>query len=122
MSADKNVNPDLTDFEPPRKRAKASTSCSGSRFKAPVINEEMNTYCKGYVPQNTQKCTSLAVKFFSEWSAQRNTSFSGDKCPEDLLERPNVQRLNYWLSRFVIEVRKQNGLPYLPKSIQLRLA
>ena len=54
MSADKNDDPDLTDFEPPRKRAKASTSWSGSRFKVPVMNEEMNTYCNEYVSQNTK--------------------------------------------------------------------
>ena len=79
MSAYKNIDPDLTDFEPPRRRAKASMSCSGSRFKAPVMNEEMNTYCKGYVPENAQRCTARAVKFYSEWRAQRNTCVSGDK-------------------------------------------
>ena len=88
------------------------------------MNEEMNTYCKGYmyVPQNTQRCTAWAVKAFPEWTAQRNTCASGDKCPEDLLECPNVQQLNLWLSRFVTEVRKQDGLLSPPKSIQLILA
>ena len=47
---------------------------------------------------------------------------SGNECPMNLLTSLNVQQLHYWLSRFVTEVRKQDGLPYPPRTIQQILA
>jgi len=45
-----------------------------------------------------------------------------EQCPENLLEVPTVERLNYWLSRFVVEVYREDGKPYLPGSINNILA
>ena len=41
------------------------------------------------------------------------------RCPEDLLERPDKGKLNHWLSRFVAEVRNKKGEPYAPRTIVL---
>ena len=41
------------------------------------------------------------------------------RCPEDLLERPDEGKLNHWLSRFVAEVRNKKGEPYAPRTIVL---
>jgi hypothetical protein len=41
------------------------------------------------------------------------------RCPEDLLERPDKGKLNHWLSRFVAEVRNKKGEPYTPRTIVL---
>ena len=38
-------------------------------------------------------------------------------CPEDLLENPVMDDLNYWLARFVAEVRNHEGGRYTPRSI-----
>ena len=46
----------------------------------------------------------------------------GEECPRDLLDNPNVAKLNFWLPRFVSEVYKQDGKPYSPKSIHQLLA
>ena len=57
---------------------------------------------------------------FREWRSARNRkSAEEDKrqCPEDLLEHPVIQELNYWISRFVAEVRNKKGEPYLPRTI-----
>ena len=35
----------------------------------------------------------------------------------DILERPNASVLNFWLARFIAEVRRSDGKPYPPKSI-----
>ena len=43
-------------------------------------------------------------------------------CPDNILEAPQPDKLNYWLSRFVNEVRKQNGDPYPPKTVHQILA
>ena len=37
-------------------------------------------------------------------------------CPEDLLENPVMDDLNYWLARFVAEVRNHEGGHYTPRS------
>ena len=62
MLTNENVNPNVVNFQPPRKKAKVSTSSSGTQFKAPETNKEMVAYSKGYVPQNMQQNTAWEVK------------------------------------------------------------
>ncbi len=66
---------------------------------------------------------------FLEWRAERNRkaaltpeSGSREECPEDHLDNPDTQKLNYWLSRFVTKVRRQDGQPYPPRSVHQILA
>ena len=87
-----------------------------------MSDEEMAEISTAFVPSNTVKNTQWALACFSEWRSARNKSFSvgsgGQRvCPVDLLENPVVEDLNYWLSRFVAEVRNQEGKPYSPRSI-----
>ena len=92
-----------------------------NRFTAPHSPTTMRKICQGYIPPNTSKSTSWAVRVFQSWREQRNKSIS-ELCPEKLLEEPTVENLNYWLSRFVIEVRREDGKPYPPASINNILA
>ena len=46
----------------------------------------------------------------------------GEQCPQDLLEHPDPAKLNYWLSRFMTEVRKKDNSPNPPRSLHLILA
>ena len=62
------------------------------------------------------------MRVFTEWRAERNLRDPENHCLEDLVEKPDVDKLNYWLCRFVTEVRKKDGQPYLPKTIQHILA
>ena len=56
-------------------------------------------------------------------SARNKTASDGDKrCPENLLDKPEVEKVNYWMSRFVAEVRNRKGEPYPPRSIHQLLA
>ena len=59
------------------------------------------------------------MRVVQEWKAKRSKG-DAEKCPEDLLDNPDIQ--NYWLSRFVAEIRKQDGQPYLPRTIHQILA
>jgi len=54
------------------------------------------------------------MRVFQEWKAERSKG--------DLLDNPDIQNLNYWLSRFVTEIRKQDGQPYPPRTIHQILA
>ena len=89
--------------EPPEKRDRkdhAFSPAKSSRFPEPTGSPTMKTICKGYVPRNTDKATSWALRVFNAWRNERNC-VSTDKCPENLLESPDVGNLNRWLSRFV---------------------
>lgn len=79
----------------------------------------MSIITKGYVPENTKKCTSWAVKVFNEWKSSR---IDDKKCPDNLLGLPVDSDLNYWMPLFINEVRKADGEPYPPRSINLLLA
>ena len=97
----------LTMEEPPTKKARrdhVSTPEKSSvvRFPSPTGSPAMKTICKGYIPKNTDKATAWALRVFNAWRSERNL-LSGDKCPDNLLESPDVGNLNRWLSRFVVE-------------------
>ena len=54
---------------------------------------------------------------FKDWRKHRNSLSGEEKCPDDLLEKPVA---DYWLSRFVVEVRCSDGEPY-PASMLYQL-
>lgn len=93
----------------------------GWRFKAPHSPTTMAKICWEYVPQNTAKSTTWALQVFQAWRDQHNKNVA-EQCPENLLEAPTVDRLNYWLSRFVVEAHRKDGKPYPPGSINNILA
>ena len=89
------------------------------RFKRPNNDIEIAKIAKKAVPANTTKNTTWAVRVLEEWMASRNKASCDNKCPEDLLDNPDVEKINYWLST---EVRKADGSEYPPRSINLILA
>ena len=105
-----NVEP-----EPKKLRLSLQKPRPKSRFER-VDEKEMSVICKGYIPPNTEKNTRWGVTVFNDWKSSRNRE-SEEKCPDDILERPEALKLNFWLSRFVAEVRRSDGKPYPPKSI-----
>ena len=87
----------------------------------PVSPGKMGTIWKGVIPTNTKKSTSWAVGVF-EWRKERNKDATCENCPLTLLEEPDARSLNYWLSRFVVEMRRVYPYPvssnhYPPTSI-----
>ena len=112
-----NIDPD-SDFKP-LKRKKVSKCEPSKRFKTATSEEEINVITKGYIPNNTKRSTSWSVKVFNEWRCAREGL---KKCPENLFQSPVPEDLNYWLPRFINEVRKSDGDPYPPRSIHQILA
>ena len=62
------------------------------------------------------------MRVFCEWRDQRNSKEDSCYCPDDLLDDPVPEKLNYWLCRFISEVRRQDGNPYPPRTINQILA
>ena len=53
MAGKENLDHDLGDFQPPKKKAK-TTRESGARFKCHTSDEEIAVLSKGFVPANTR--------------------------------------------------------------------
>ena len=56
------------------------------------------------------------MKTFAAWREYHNGHFD-NKCPEDLLEAADPKLLDKWLSTFIVEIRRADGHPYPPKTL-----
>ena len=45
-----------------------------------------------------------------------------EKCPLDIFEMPDTEKLNRWLSHFVVQARRQDGEPYPARLLYLLLS
>ena len=102
----------------------AKNDCSGSakssRFDFNIMDDDFEDLQAGYQPKTTIRNTVWSVKVSNSWVEDRNSAFS-EKVPTDLLEGKDLSSLGNWLGRFVVEVRRQDGKHYPPKTLQLLL-
>ena len=112
------------DFQPPKKRQKVPASLKGKqRFTEMVSSEQLETISKGFVPKNTEKNMKWAVSTFKQWIVSRNQrSAVGETIDVDILSKPvdkdsGCTELCRVLCLFIVEARKTNGEPYLPKTV-----
>ena len=105
----------------PAKRLKLSLSKEKPRFASPLPEDPMTEISKGKKCINTERSTTWATGVFKQWLEQRNQLSPADVCPEDFLElrhSEDVNRLQKWLCRFIVEARKQDGQSYPTTSLQ----
>ncbi|CAG2192830.1 5-phosphohydroxy-L-lysine phospho-lyase,Alanine--glyoxylate aminotransferase 2-like,Ethanolamine-phosphate phospho-lyase homolog 1,Ethanolamine-phosphate phospho-lyase [Mytilus edulis] len=84
-----------------------------NRFSTCVSADEIDKLITSQTNPNTQKNTKWAIKVFNEWRAARRQN--GVEIT-DLLTM-DVNTMDYWLQRFVLEARKKTGDEYPPKSL-----
>ena len=89
---------------------------STKRFKFST-EDEISSLSKGVKPLNTSRQTRWALKTFKAWCDARNSDSQVDSVPDNLLETQDVAALSKHLSRFVVEVRKENGEHYPPATV-----
>ena len=92
-----------------------------TRFNVITSAEELATYSKGFVPQNTLANNEWAVRNFSEWAEWRCKSYPDDPIPENILTCADASTLNKWLSLYIIETRKRDGQRYPSSTLNLLL-
>ena len=87
---------------------------SGERFSF-VEQKDVEATREGNIPANTKRHTLWSTNCYMKWAEARETEFR-DFEPEDArfrtipkLENITVDEINYWLSRFALEVRKRDG-------------
>ena len=71
------------------------------------------------IPPKTEDATKWATKTWYTWAAQRTIS-DEEWTVADIMHLSSVKidemtekHLNYWIPRFILEVRKKNSEPYL---------
>ena len=91
-----------------------------SRFADPVSDNRESELRSSAVPEKTKATTQWGVRVWRDWAQARIT------LPTDLVNRvapcsPLMDMppddLAYWMGKFVLEVRKQDGKEYPPKSL-----
>ena len=117
MDSDENEAPQ------PRKRLSLQKEDSGQSVFL-LVAEEV-TLSDKCVPKNTAVSTKLAVSNFESWHEERNEQFNHEpnrQVPDGLLlGSSDSTALCKWLSLYVGEARKQDGSPFLHKSLYLLL-
>jgi len=103
------------------------------RFRSPKSKEEETSLVSEATPKATQYNPKWDRKVFEEWQQRRQSTcamfevvgVADLKCEDvqDLTVSLDWHRskntLNFWLSKFVCEVAKQNGERYPPNSLYL---
>ncbi len=86
---------------------------ASDRFALPVSDSAELKLRKDAVPIKT---TDWGIKLWTEWASTRE-NIPGKVSPTTpLLEMP-TEDFAYLLAKFVLEVRKENGCEYLPKTL-----
>ena len=67
------------DFQPPRKKAKRTKVAIDKRFDEAKGADEVAGITKGYVPPNTAKNTTWAMRVFEEWRCAQKKKYTGDE-------------------------------------------
>ncbi len=87
-----------------------------SRFAAPVSDSKELKLRSSAIPVKTNACTEWGVKLWADWSRARAVEVDRVNPTTPLLQMP-VPDFAYWLGKFVLEIRKQTGTEYPPKTL-----
>ena len=89
-------------------RPEVEMETKNERFE-PVPDDKIQRLKDSQRNPYTRQNTKWAVETFNKWRAAR------DNVP--LLTEMNSESINYWMKGFVLEVRKQDGSEYPPRSL-----
>ena len=81
------------------------------RFAPPKTEEEIEKARISSIPKRTREDTAYCVRLWLSWSEYR-TATTGVPVPSLAILSATTQDLQYWLIRFIHEIRKKNGSEY----------
>ena len=87
-----------------------------SRFKEPVTTNEIEQREKDRIPKKTRQSTAWSVNVYRAWATHRNDQI--DTLQDDYpsvpvdLKTSTAEEINYWMTRFILEVMRSDGKPY----------
>ncbi|XP_062606633.1 uncharacterized protein LOC134268405 [Saccostrea cucullata] len=103
------------DLDFPDSKAFVKESAASNRFITPLSETETKDLIESHENRNTKKNTAWAFRVFESWRSHRNDSGEIVKA----LHKMTTEEMNYYLGRFIVETRKQDGQPYPPRSLYL---
>jgi len=109
---------DISDDEP---SASSFSSQRDTRILPPVSEEQLCERVRQRVPRGTVKADSWTFNVWREWACHRNSLMETQQdrhfpVPVDL-DDFSYDALDYWLSLFVMEVRRRDRSAYPPNSL-----
>ena len=103
--------------------ARASTSSNGatnretSRFALPISDKEMEDIKKSAKPSNTIRRNKWALNVFYKWKENRTPLENEKDLPQIDIIHWTQENLNYWIAKFIMECRKEDGSRYPRNSL-----
>ena len=107
------------------KHGERSSVCNGStvqRYGSPKSTLQVNEARKGGVPVKTQEQNAWAVTIWRDWATYRSNILptEEEEVQHDLKEEfseMSMSAMNFWLCKFVLEVRRKDTKPYSPDTL-----
>ncbi|XP_071104735.1 zinc finger MYM-type protein 3-like [Haliotis cracherodii] len=118
-SLESNDLDDVEDFQLTKEQEQA-------RFSNPVSEEEILDLQRSRIPRNTKRNTQWSVNVYDGWACARNTRVKtyGTTHSEryayvvTLTKDITAEEFDFWMCRFICEVRRQDGSPYPSMSLK----
>ena len=110
-----NVVTESSGIEP---HERPSSTTERQVYGSPKSQKDIERSMEGGVPEKTHNQTNWAIKVWTEWATSRNRNLLPDEVPFNCeIEMLSAQLINFWLSRFVLEIRRCDGKRYPPASL-----
>ena len=93
-------------------RPQAQPHC---RSLAPISDNEVSIAAKNSVPKTTEKSTIWSLNLWEEWKESRKGM--GAEYPPTPPHFLSASKLNDWMCKFILEVRRKDGAEYPPNSL-----
>ena len=92
----------------------SSSRLSTSRFTQPKTDKQVQTQWLEGIPKSTLHYTRYCVNLWEQWRTNR-CKITGEHIGS--IDSLSDQSLNHWQTRFILEVRKQDGSEYPPNTL-----
>lgn len=94
------------------------------RFETLVTQNDIDQRAKERVPKKTQESTMWAFNIYKAWAKFRNSQLQTLSeeypfAPVEELKTASKKEINFWLTRFILEINKGDGTPYPANSLYL---
>ncbi|XP_066285874.1 transcriptional regulator QRICH1-like [Branchiostoma lanceolatum] len=101
---------------------------SSTRYASPMSTAMIQEKVKGRVPKATQRSTKYGTTVWNDWALNRNQRLSNFNTvlgevsepfiivPTELKHASHAE-MDFWLTKFIFEIRKIDGEPYPPATL-----
>ncbi|CAG2205225.1 unnamed protein product [Mytilus edulis] len=87
-----------------------------NRFSNPVSTTEFEKRISDRIPAKTKSSTNWSVNVWQTWAENRNcnpiTATEHYTCVPVEMKSADLQQIDFWMYRFIMECRREDGSPY----------